>query len=264
MKKIVLYFFAFLLILSTKSFAQPTTAYDFNMNDCNGKMHHLFSELDSGNVVIMEYFMLSCSPCIVAGDALEAMYTPLKAKYGNKVRYYHFAFTNSYTCTQVTNWITTNGYTSVPFDSGGVQTAYYGGMGMPTVAVVAGKDHKVLYTNVGFPSGDTAIIADSIHAFFNASVGILNKPGINSSFSFYPNPAVNKLNISLNSQKIGKLHLTIRNLEGQEVADLLEENIQTGAWNKTVSLPPLADGFYFLHGKMNEESFTRKISVLQR
>jgi hypothetical protein len=251
-------------VFNPGSYAQ-TTAYDFNMDDCNGQMHHLFSELDSGNVVILEYFMRSCSPCIDAGHVLEAMLLNLRAKYGKKVRFYQFAFTNSYTCAQVKDWVTTNGFTSVPFDSGGVQVAYYGGMGMPTTAVVAGKDHKVLFTNSGFSDDDTTIMASSIRAFFDSTLtSIPSTPSIISSVSFYPNPVATKLSISLNSQKSGMLQLTLTNLEGQKIADLTNENIKAGIWNKMILLPQLANGFYFLRGEIDKEIFTRKITILQK
>lgn len=32
-----------------------TTAMDFNMNDCNGQMHNLYSELNQNKVVILEF-----------------------------------------------------------------------------------------------------------------------------------------------------------------------------------------------------------------
>ncbi len=117
MKKIYSFITAALLSASIAT-AQPTTAYDFNMNDCSGNMHHLFAELDSGNVVIMEFFMLSCSPCVDAGNELQPMIQNLKSSCSNKIKFYHFGFTNSYTCTQITNWVNTNSYSSVPFDSG--------------------------------------------------------------------------------------------------------------------------------------------------
>ncbi len=239
----------------------PTTAYDFNMNDCNGKMHHLFSELDSGNVVVMEFFMLSCSPCIDAGHALDAMVTPMKKKYGEKVRFYQMGFTKSYTCTQIKSWVSTNGFAnSVPFDSGDVQVAYYDGMGMPTIAVVAGKGHGVLFTSTSFaPKTDTAVISKAIHTFFNPA-GVLNE-SISSTVSIYPNPVSNAFTLSLDSKKAGTLVITLTNLQGQKVADLPAENIKVGEWNKTISLPHLESGIYFLSGTVNGNFFTKKITI---
>lgn len=257
----------FILLLSFIINAQlkaqtPTTAYDFNMNDCNGKMHHLFGELDSGNVVIMEFFMLSCSPCIVAGHSLDAMVTPLKKKYGEKVRFYQIGFTKSYTCTQIQNWVNTNGFAnSVPFDSGDVQVAYYGGMGMPTIAVVGGEKHDVLFTSMDFkPNTDTATISAAIHTFFNPS-GIHSNASLTSSVSIYPNPTSGSLILSMNVEKSGTLSLFLSDVEGRKVIDLPLETIKAGAWNKTLALPPLKDGIYFLNGFIDGNSFTKKITI---
>jgi len=248
--------------------AQVTTAMDFKMNDCNGNMHHLFSQLDSGNVAIMEFFMLSCTPCIVAGDALEGMLLPLRTKYGNKIRYYQFGFTNSYTCAQITNWVNTHSYTSVPIDSGGVQVAYYGGMGMPTIAVVAGKDHKVLWLtdqNIAFHPSDTTAISNVISHFLDSTfAGIQTIAGGISNISTYPNPASDKLTVSLTAEKSGLLDLSLLSIEGKKIAEFLNEKVSAGSWNKTFSLPELESGLYFLRGEMNEGSFTGKITIQKK
>lgn len=252
-------------INQTISAQGPTTAYDFTMNDCNGKMHHLFSELDSGNVVVMEFFMISCSPCIVAGHALDKMVVPLKKKYGEKVRFYQIGFTKSYTCSQIQDWVGTNGFaTSVPFDSGDVQVAYYGGMGMPTVAVAGGKGHDVLFSSIDFkPNTDTAAISTSIHTFFNTT-GIQKNSSSDLSVRFFPNPASNTIHLILDIEKPQALHLSLINLQGQKMAELLNENVNPGPWNKTILLPQLQNGVYFLQGETGAKFFTKKITILNQ
>lgn len=256
-----------LLGVNQKASAQDpqTVAYDFKMDDCNGQMHHLFSELDSGNVVVMEFFMLSCSPCIDAGHALDEMVTPLKKTYGNKVRFYQMGFVQSYNCNQIKDWVSTNGFAnSVPFDSGHIQVAYYGGMGMPTIAIVAGKDHKVLDINKAFEPKDTAVMSKAIHDFFASTVGISKNTIVNSSISLFPNPASNNLTISMNTEKSGMLSLKLMNVQGQEVSKLYNETINAGTFNKTILLPNLANGIYFIRGEMNHQNFTKKITILNQ
>ena len=49
------------------SFGQVIPAEDWTQTDCNGVEHNLFSELDAGEVVLMEIVMLDgCVPCINA------------------------------------------------------------------------------------------------------------------------------------------------------------------------------------------------------
>lgn len=256
MKRILASLSAAVLLTFGNAVSQQTVAYDFNMNDCNGNMHHLFSELDSGNVVIMEYFMLSCSPCIDAGDALEPIFQNLKATCSNKIKFYHFGYTNSYNCTQIKNWVTQNGYSSIPIDSGGVQTAYYGGMGMPTVAIAAGNTHKILYTSVGFMPGDTAVVADSIRTFFGCnSTTSVSQNNAGSQVRIFPNPSSNGM-ISIRSEK------PVSNIK---VQDLTGRLIQ---WSE---LPGKSDqlqieaepGVYILTGKVGDQSFSKTITIIR-
>jgi hypothetical protein len=109
----------------------------------------LFSELDANKVVVME-FIMTCNSCIIAGHELEEMIASLEAEYPGQTLFYQFAFTNSYTCSTMQSFKSNNGFSSAVFDSGAAMVAYYGGFGMPTVAVVAGSNHSVLSANVGF------------------------------------------------------------------------------------------------------------------
>jgi hypothetical protein len=263
MKKNIIVLFFLLIGGINQNMKAQTTAYDFTMNDCNGTMHHLFSELDSGNVVVMEFFMLSCSPCIVAGHALDGMIVPLKNKYGQKVRFYQIGFTNSYTCTQIQSWVSTNGFaTSVSFDSGAVQVAYYGGMGMPTIAVVGGKNHDVLFTSLDFkPTTDTATISKAIHTFFEPT-GILTNELMVTSVSVFPNPASHAVSISLTVEKAGLLNLILTNVQGKKMATLFNESVTPGITNKILQLPDVKNGIYFLQGEIGGQSFTKKITIL--
>jgi len=259
MKKIYS-FILFIVALSAvkESNAQQTVAYDFTMNDCSGNMHHLFSELDSGNVVIMELFMLSCSPCVDAGNELEPMFQNLKATCSNKIIFYHMGYTNSYDCSQITNWVSTNGYSSIPIDSGAIQTAYYGGMGMPTIAVMAGNTHKVLHTSVGYASGDTAMIADSIRTFFGcATASVQNASSLSSSVSIYPNPSNGKFSVEINRFE----YIEIYNSIGEKVCIYGNRLISAPSSTLQVDISSEPEGIYFLRGEMNGESFTRKIIV---
>ena len=53
MRKYILQLFLIFLIVDF-SFAQ-TTATDFTTNDCDGVSHHLFEELDNGDVIESSY-----------------------------------------------------------------------------------------------------------------------------------------------------------------------------------------------------------------
>ncbi|HEX8514730.1 MAG TPA: hypothetical protein VF868_00935, partial [Bacteroidia bacterium] len=173
-----------------------TTAMNYNFTDCAGNPQSIFADLDAGKAVILEFFMNSCSPCITAGQKLEAMKTDLLAEYPGMVKAYAFGYSNSYTCTTINNWVNSNGFTSVPSDSGAAQVAYYGGMGMPTIVILGGGTaHSVLGTPyMGFSTSDTATMANDIRNFLGSTASIKENT-IFTQVSLFPNPAASETNL---------------------------------------------------------------------
>ncbi|MBI3501599.1 MAG: T9SS type A sorting domain-containing protein [Bacteroidetes bacterium] len=237
-----------------------TTAMDFTKNDCaTGQSHHLFAELDSGKAVIMEFFMNNCPACIDGGNALEPLYQKLKQK-GCKVLFYQTSFNNTYKCSTITLWQSTNGFSGVPFDSGAAQITYYGGFGMPTVVVAAGSSHQILYlTNAGFPAGDTAKIDSAISAFCaTAATNFLNEKFF---FSVFPKPALENFTLSCKIPEPGNLKIEMETILGEKVKMFVEEKIQSGEWERNFSAVGFAKGIYFLRIYFNDKSFAEKIII---
>src|SRR4051812_9902427 len=130
-------FLLFILVAFSHCATAQTVAMDFTQNDCDGNPHQLYAELDSGYVVVME-FIMTCNACVIGGQALEGMIADIHAQYPGKIKFYQFAYTNSYTCSMMQSFKSVNGFTSSTFDQGANMVAYYGGFGMPTVAIAAG------------------------------------------------------------------------------------------------------------------------------
>jgi hypothetical protein len=84
MKKITFTLTAIFLTLISLTKAQ-TTAMDFTQTDCDGTYHQLFSELDAGNVIILEYMMLNCAPCVTGTQAMEAVIKPYELSHPGRV-----------------------------------------------------------------------------------------------------------------------------------------------------------------------------------
>ena len=256
--------FIALLSGTVMSMAQ-TTAMDFTMNDCNGQMYNLFTELNMEHAVIMEFFH-TCPSCAAAANDIKPMYQSLVAQYGNKVRFIVTPEDDTYNCTSVVNWVSTNGLSGVvtPFDSGGVQTAYYGGLGMPTIAVAAGSTHKLLYlanaATASFATSDTGLIGTAIRNFLDSTFAGIGSIDMNISAVVYPNPVGNNLSVSIEVKEPGTLQLEITNVTGDKVAELTEEQIQSGIWKRSFPVS-LSNGTYFINGSINENAFSKKITV---
>ena len=145
------------------SLQAQTTALDFTANDCDGMAHTLFTELDAGNVVIIELVMMGCQPCVTAGNSLKNNVLP-NVSDPSRVKLYSIGFTNGINCTQMNSWKTSNGFTHTVFAGMSAQTTHYGGMGMPTIAVVGGGDHTVFYTDQGHSDSENPAILTAIEA----------------------------------------------------------------------------------------------------
>lgn len=256
MKKAVLAFALMFTFVISK--AQQTTAMDFTMNDCNGNMHQLFTELDSGEVVILEFFM-NCSSCIVAGQKITPMYNDLAAAFPGKVHFWAFAYNNTMTCTSAGNVINNNGINAVPFDSGAAQVAYYGGFGMPTIAVVAGNQHSVLFSNVGFSTSDTTAMGTAIRNFFLTGVGETNATV--SHLATFPNPATENVQINYTLTKNSDVTVQVVNTLGQTVRENSLGEVTAGAQTTTLSVADLEPGVYFVRLSTAEGIVSRAVVI---
>lgn len=257
MKKIFTLIVA-IFALSDHSKAQ-STAMDFTMDDCNGQMHNCFATLDSGNVIIMEFFM-TCNMCISAGHEVEALKAQLETQYPGKIKFYQMGYTNSYSCSSVLNWVNSNGFSSVPFDSGAALVAYYGGFGMPTLAVVAGSSHEVLYTDIGYTAGDTSDMANSIHAFFN-STEVNELPSQVDVLSIFPNPSNDQFIFQINLNQPADVKVQLLTIKGEQVSTFTNETMHAGLVQKSFNTSSFAPGNYLVKTTVNGNSAIRKLTI---
>ncbi len=258
MKNIYLTLTAFVAIFSSNA---QTVATDFTQDDCNGNTVHLFEYLEQNSVVILEFFMDNCNPCIEAGDDLLPHYNQLQMDYPGHVDWYHFGFNNSYTCETVLNWVNENGYPSRPFTNGAAMVAYYGGFGMPTIVVVAGVDHEIIYSEVGYSSGDDALVHQAIDEFFAGSPLTVTK---NTEDSFLLNarfnPSMELIQVNV-SKQIQNVELTIFSTNG-------ETSLQSGKYNSAngnIFLPTnnLSNGVYILQAKSGNLTTSQRIAIVR-
>ena len=254
-----------ILFTANYSYAQATVAMDFNRADCNGTMHHLFTnDLDSGNVVIHEFFMGGgCLPCITAGQTLEIMKSGLMAAHPGKIRAYVSGYSDGMSCaTVIQPWCTSNSITSTPIDSGAALVAYYGGFGMPTIVILAGTTHKVIYTDIGFTASDTIAMKDSINKFFNpGSAGIIENKVLPYSIHIAPNPASNVLNINMQIKDAGNLSMDIMDITGKLTSATVRENVEKGTYSKNINIADLAGGLYIVKVTLNGETSYSKLAI---
>jgi hypothetical protein len=201
MKKILLFIIGLISVYVAQG---QTVAKDWIRQACNGETHYLYQELDSENIVVLEFVMMDCSPCVVAANGIKEIIAPYLDAHPGKIRLYSIGFSDSYTCENMRDWQTKNGFTHPVFTSGQTEVAYYGGMGMPTIAIVANDSHYVFYKHQGFANDQKDPIKKAIEAALGMPSGI-NATEPVSGLKLYPNPVKDYLQLDVplyNNEKI--------------------------------------------------------------
>lgn len=235
MKKV----FIILLFLGALPQARSQVAMDFNMDDCNGNMHNLYLDyLDNDQVVIIEYFM-TCSSCIEVGQKLTPMYNQLAIDYPGMVNFFAFNFLDDLSCTVAEDFVNNWGINAIPFDSGAAQLAYYGGFGMPSVVIVGGSQHEIIYFSKTVAGvNDTAAMDNAIRDFFTT---LGNEDVEEVSYSMYPNPASETVYLQFEDNKYLNTEIILCNSAGQPL--LCQKLIEP---NQMIDIHGLPAGLYFI------------------
>lgn len=259
MKKYLLLFLCIAFIANV--YAQ-TTAQDWTKIDCNGNKHHLYADLEAGKAVVLFFYMPNCGSCPPPAKKIQSMVSNVLKKYPDRVAGYVFPYKNAIQCPDVSSWVSGNGLSFfTPLDSGVSQLAYYGGFGMPTVVLLGGKNHRVMFSDVGFTNEDTTIMRDSMMAMLDATASIYDKPETIADFSVYPNPATNEINISFILKTQASTSVEIIDLLGRPVGVVLPEANGSGSISARFNTSKLPAGNYFLRIRVGEAVFTRGVQI---
>jgi hypothetical protein len=170
-----------------------TTALDFTAADCDGVEQHLFSDLEAGYCVIIDLVMMGCQPCVTATDAFINDIIPYTTD-PSMVKLYSIGYTNSTTCAQMNTWKGANGYEHEVFAGMSAQTAHYGGMGMPTIAILGGDQHTVYYSEQGYSANQNTELIAAINGALSGGTDIADNEQTEIGLS--PNPATDHINIA--------------------------------------------------------------------
>lgn len=133
--------------------------------DClTGTSYDLYALLDSGYVVVHEYVMMDCRPCITAGKGLEKVVNSLRELNPGRIRYFQTVYEDKTDCRTLQQWAKTNKFTAdALFVKGAAEVAFYGGMGMPTILVLGGgKRHKGYYKRLGYSPRENGVIIKAV------------------------------------------------------------------------------------------------------
>lgn len=261
MKKIVQIAIAASLFAATTVKAQ--TAVDFNKTDCNGNPVHLYADLDAGKAVVLFYYMPSCGSCPPPAQKIQAMANNINTAHPGMVKAYAFPFNNTTACSYSQTWVTSNSLPLyAPMDSGATAVAAYGGFGMPTVVLVGGSNHRVMFSTLSFSTSDTTTMRDSILALISTPTGVAETASNINNVDVFPNPANNDVTISVDVKTAGALTIDIVDMIGRKVAAVSTDNSSGGVSTKHIETKNLPNGTYLVRINLNGTITNRKLNVV--
>lgn len=247
----------------TTSAGAQTTAMDFNTTDCNGNTANLFADLDAGKAVVLFYFMPNCGSCPPPAQKIQAMAQHINATHPGMVKAYAFPFNNTTACSYSQSWVSSNNLSwYAPMDSGAAAVAHYGGFGMPTVVLVGGSNHRVMFSTLSFSTNDTTTMRDSILALIGgAPTGLDEVSAGISDLNVYPNPAPGEVSIAASLKARSHLIIDVLDITGKRVLLVSDEKNAAGSVQHSFDTKGLANGLYTVRLNVNGKAVNRKLHV---
>jgi hypothetical protein len=232
------------LLMSSLLFSQ-TTATDFTVNDCDGDSHTLFTELDSGKVVVICWVM-PCGGCVSAALTAYNVAQSYESTDPGKVLYYLVDDYANTSCSSVSSWGTSNVGENITaaFSDSDIDMNDYGSTGMPKVVVVGGPSHTIYYNkNSSVSSTD---MQTAIESGLAETSGIKSNANNPNSLSIFPNPSSKNIYFNYSLDKSKNIKIDIYNMLGENIYSYNLGIQNAGKHQFEINTADLNDGFYFL------------------
>ena len=148
MKKLCTILLISLSLVNLNAQTSLTTAVDFTVTDVHGETHNLFSLLNEGKYVIVDFFFTTCGPCIASVPTLNQSFTD----YGcNTGEVFYISIDDGDTDAEVLQY--ENDYGGLLPSVSGIEgggnavNSAYGISAYPTVILIA-PDHTILEQDI--------------------------------------------------------------------------------------------------------------------
>jgi hypothetical protein len=235
------------------------TATNFNCADCKGIDHDLFSELDSGKVIVIDWVM-PCSSC--TGPSLTAynVVESFQASHPGRVRMYLCDDYANTSCTSLNSWRNNQGLTNATtFSDASISMTDYGAAGMPKVVVLGGSSHSVFFTADFTLSGED--LQQAIEDALAAATGIHGAHQLDLLPTILPNPAEGRATVTLHLPAADHVDMELLDLAGKPVLHLFTGTMAQGAQRVELPTDQLPEGLYLLRLSTGAAFYTTKLAV---
>ena len=242
-------------------------AFDFTVISTDGDTLNLYTALDSGKTIVLDFFFKNCTYCILYAPIIEEIYQNTGAGSQN-IDFWGIDFHD--TNQEVIDYKQAHGVSN-PCASGlegnadsviYKATEEYGLSGFPTYAVIC-PDRKVFW-EINCPPVDTGF-----NQYFNDCGAIpgIKEMNINHSATInkiYPVPASSFINVEFFNREKSDVRFDIVNLSGEYILSFYFDKINEDICTKKLSLENLPPGNYFVKLTIdNVIKDTRIITVIK-
>lgn len=220
-------------------------AVNFNCNDCDGANHDLYTELDSGKVIVLCWVM-PCGSCVGPSLTTSMVIKSIDSIHPGRVFMYlidDYANTN---CTSLEGWANSNNLKgTTTFSDAVIKMTDYGTVGMPKIVVAGGSDHRIYYNAVNNVN-PTALRDSIISALSENSAGIKEQSGTIGNFNLFPNPSAGLTTVDFTLRKQSDVELRILDVSGRTVLTQRHEAMLKGENRIQVNTSSLSRGVFIL------------------
>lgn len=245
-----------MLLLTGITFSQ--TATNFTANDCSSNSHDLFTELNSGKIVVIS-FVMPCGSCIAPTLAADAAVQSYASSNPGQVLFYVSDDVGSTSCSTLNSWQSTNSITSdATFANTAVNMAQYGSGTMNRVVVLGGTSHTIYY-NAGSGVNQTAI-QNAINTALSAT-GINDNSKIDFQLKVFPNPVTDNFSVTYSLLQSDNVKMEVVNMLGEKVKEIVSENQSAGPHELYIGTEGMNAGVYFLKVATSDFSTLVKFTV---
>lgn len=252
----------FLIISLAFAMANAQKAVNFTSNDCNGKTHDLFKNLDSGKVVVIDWVM-PCSSCIGPSKTTYNVVKSYDTLYPGKIMMFVADDYANTTCPSVVSWTDNNGMpNTIKFSDSKIKMSDYGSSGMPKVVIVAGKGHDVFFNENNTNVSNITKLQNALNAAIVATLSVKETDLFFNKVEVSPNPANDKIIVNFNLKNPENLNMSIVNITGTSICNITSEtSFNSGENSYEISTKDLCSGVYFLKIFNDKVSKTLKVII---
>jgi thiol-disulfide isomerase/thioredoxin len=267
MKKIFLTTIQFFVLVGF-AFAQPsngTVVPDFTVTDINGTSHNLYTYLNSGKTVVIDYFATWCSICWNyhnTANRLKTLYNNhgpsgaagVIAITTNDVVVIKMEIDNNTPTSQITfsgqNWTTGTNYPIV--DLSATNT-------VPTAFNATSQSHVfIVYPNMVVENVSTSLSDAQLYAKISTFLGVDDRLKSNEKLDIktYFNPSGLVLNATVNAKNID---VEIYDLLGKKIFQQINVDIKQGEQTLNLTDQVKTNQIYFVKLRGDDFSTTQKV-----